>query len=75
MTEKPPRLIDSPGGYAGWVADLKTRIASAQQRAAFAVFRGSVEDVEEFRKAGGKVAAVRSGFVNVVIKGKRREDV
>jgi predicted nuclease of restriction endonuclease-like (RecB) superfamily len=34
-----PSLIDTPTGYADWLADLKTRIHTAQQRAALAVNR------------------------------------
>lgn len=37
MSDKPVRLIPAPSGYADWLADLKTRIHSAQQRAALAV--------------------------------------
>ncbi len=42
MTQDSPRpisLIAPPGGYAEWLAELKTRIHSAQQRAALAVNR------------------------------------
>ena len=45
MTPKPPgsdtpaALIETPGGYADWLAELKLRIHSAQQRAALAVNR------------------------------------
>lgn len=35
----PPALADTPTGYADWLADLKTRILAAQQRAALAVNR------------------------------------
>ena len=35
----PTALIDPPGGYADWLAELKTRIHTAQQRAALAVNR------------------------------------
>ena len=37
--ERPVSLISAPSGYADWLADLKTRIHSAQQRAALAVNR------------------------------------
>ena len=45
MTPKPPSsdtpaaLIETPGGYADWLAELKLRIHTAQQRAALAVNR------------------------------------
>jgi predicted nuclease of restriction endonuclease-like (RecB) superfamily len=41
MTEpqKPVRLTPPPAGYADWLTELKTRIHSAQQRAALAVNR------------------------------------
>jgi hypothetical protein len=32
----PVSLIDAPSGYADWLIDLKSRIHSAQQRAALA---------------------------------------
>ena len=38
-TDIPAALIDPPSGYADWLADLKTRIHTAQQRAAQAVNR------------------------------------
>lgn len=34
---KAPALSDQPEGYAPWLADLKSRIHAAQQRAAIAV--------------------------------------
>lgn len=39
MTDKPISLTPTPQGYADWLADLKGRIHSAQQRAALAVNR------------------------------------
>lgn len=39
MSERPVGLIDPPVGYADWLADLKGRIHSAQQRATLAVNR------------------------------------
>lgn len=39
MSEKPAGLIEPPTGYADWLADLKGRIHSAQQRATLAVNR------------------------------------
>ncbi len=39
MTDRPASLTTPPEGYADWLADLKTRIHSAQQRAALAVNR------------------------------------
>lgn len=39
MPERPASLTTPPDGYAPWLAELKTRIHSAQQRAALAVNR------------------------------------
>lgn len=39
MTEPPASLIPPPTGYTDWLAELKTRIHTAQQRAALAVNR------------------------------------
>lgn len=39
MSENPIRLTEQPAGYADWLADLKTRIHTAQQRATLAVNR------------------------------------
>ena len=39
MSDKPVSLIQTPTGYADWLADLKTRIHSAQQRATLSVNR------------------------------------
>ena len=38
-TETPVALIATPAGYADWLAELKTRIHAAQQRATLAVNR------------------------------------
>ncbi len=39
MSDKPVSLVSTPEGYADWLGDLKTRIHTAQQRAALAVNR------------------------------------
>jgi predicted nuclease of restriction endonuclease-like (RecB) superfamily len=39
MSDKPVSLIQPPEGYANWLAELKSRIHSAQQRATMAVNR------------------------------------
>ena len=39
MTDRPASLTPAPEGYADWLTELKTRIHSAQQRAALAVNR------------------------------------
>ncbi|GHT84315.1 hypothetical protein AGMMS49960_08660 [Betaproteobacteria bacterium] len=39
MTDNPTNLTPPPEGYADWLADLKTRIQTAQQRATLAVNR------------------------------------
>lgn len=39
MPEQPTSLTPGPEGYADWLADLKTRIQTAQLRAALAVNR------------------------------------
>lgn len=38
-TDIPAALIAPPNGYTDWLADLRTRIQTAQQRAALAVNR------------------------------------
>nr|WP_311527382.1 PDDEXK nuclease domain-containing protein [uncultured Ralstonia sp.] len=43
MREKPVKLDTAPEGYADWLIALKTRIHTAQQRAALAVNRELVE--------------------------------
>ena len=42
MTEPPASLTPTPAGYADWLVELKTRIHTAQQRAALAVNRQMV---------------------------------
>ncbi|GAB3061016.1 hypothetical protein GCM10027079_29440 [Sediminivirga luteola] len=37
MADQTPSLTPPPEGYAYWLADLKSEIYAAQQRAAFAV--------------------------------------
>ncbi len=39
MSDLPAGLTTPPEGYADWLADLKSRIQSAQQRATLAVNR------------------------------------
>ena len=39
MSDQPISLVPTPEGYADWLLDLKTRIHTAQQRAALAVNR------------------------------------
>lgn len=39
MSDKPAKLMAAPEGYADWLAELKGRIHTAQQRAALAVNR------------------------------------
>ncbi len=39
MSDQPASLTPAPAGYADWLAELKTRIHTAQQRAALAVNR------------------------------------
>ncbi len=39
MSERPVRLIEPPAGYADWLAELKTRIHTAQHQAARAANR------------------------------------
>ena len=33
LTETPAAFMTTPGGYADWLAELKTRIHTVQQRA------------------------------------------
>ena len=42
MSDQPVSLTPTPEGYADWLLDLKTRIYTAQQRAALAVNREMV---------------------------------
>ena len=42
MSERPIAITAPPAGYADWLAELKIRIHSAQQRAALAVNREPV---------------------------------
>ena len=42
MSDQPISLVPTPEGYADWLRDLKTRIHTAQQRAALAVNRDLV---------------------------------
>jgi predicted nuclease of restriction endonuclease-like (RecB) superfamily len=39
MSDNPAPLTEPPEGYAAWIAELKTRIQTARQRAAFALNR------------------------------------
>ena len=39
MSDQPASLAPAPAGYADWLLELKTRIHTAQQRAALAVNR------------------------------------
>ena len=39
MDNQPPSISPPPQGYADWLAELKTRIHNAQQRATLAVNR------------------------------------
>jgi hypothetical protein len=43
MSDQPISLVPTPEGYADWLRDLKTRIHTAQQRAALAVNRELVQ--------------------------------
>jgi predicted nuclease of restriction endonuclease-like (RecB) superfamily len=43
MNERPVLLTEPPEGYSGWLADLKSRIHTAQQRASLAVNREMVQ--------------------------------
>ncbi len=43
MSDRPPSLTPPPAGYTDWLAELKGRIHSAQQRAALAVNRELVQ--------------------------------
>jgi len=43
MSDKPLKLTPAPEGYSNWLADLKSRIHTAQQRAALAVNRELVQ--------------------------------
>lgn len=43
MSDSPISLSEAPDGYSGWLAELKTRIQTAQQRATLAVNRELVQ--------------------------------
>lgn len=43
MSDRPVSLVTAPEGYANWLSELKSRIHSAQQRAALAVNRELVQ--------------------------------
>lgn len=45
-SSKPVSLTTPPAGYVDWLAELKTRIHSAQQRAALAANLPSIERIE-----------------------------
>lgn len=57
MSENPVQLTPAPSGYADWLADLKDRIHTAQQRAALAVNR---ELVLLYWHIGGDILARQS---------------
>lgn len=57
MSEKPVQLTPAPSGYADWLADLKDRIHTAQQRATLAVNR---ELVLLYWHIGGDILARQS---------------
>ena len=50
---RPPSLTTPPAGYADWLAELKTRIHSAQQRSALAVNRELVLSLRDSAKPMG----------------------
>jgi hypothetical protein len=54
MTDKPVGLTPPPEGYADWLAELKGRIHTAQQRATLAVNR---ELVLLYRQIGRDILA------------------
>ena len=45
MSDQPANLTPPPQGYAEWLAELKTRIHTAQQRATLAVNHGLADDL------------------------------
>lgn len=54
MTERPLALTEGPEGYADWLADLKSRIHVAQQRATLAV---NVELIQLYWQIGRDILA------------------
>lgn len=65
MSDRPASLTPPPIGYADWLAELKTRIHGAQQRAALAVNRELVRlywqigrDILERQRREGRGAKV-----------------
>ena len=61
MTERPTSLTPPPAGYTDWLAELKTRIHSAQQRAALAVNRELVGCTGKLAATSWSVKAARAG--------------
>lgn len=70
MTDKPTSLTPTPQGYADWLADLKGRIHTAQQRATLAVNR---ELVGLYWQIGRDILArqAEQGWGSKVISGWR----
>jgi hypothetical protein len=60
MSEWPAGLAPAPYGYADWLADLKTLIYKAQQRARLAVNR---ELVLLYRQIGRDILALQAAQV------------
>ena len=61
-TETPAALIATPAGYADWLAELKTRIHTVQQRATLAVNRELIARFE--RKIAATLARVWGEEIN-----------
>ena len=59
MSTRPVSLTEAPAGYTDWLSELKSRIHTAQQRAALAVNR---ELVLLYWQAGHPVAASATGL-------------
>jgi len=57
MTETPIALTEAPGGYAAWLAEVKSRIYTAQQQATLAVNR---ELLLLYRQIGRDILARQS---------------
>ena len=61
MSDRPASLTPPPEGYADWLADLKGRIHTAQQRATLAVNRELVLLLAHRTRHPGAAGAARLG--------------
>ncbi len=65
MIENPVSLTTQPEGYADWLAELKARILSAQQRATLAVNRES-----SILNEPGEASVIKRDLITAFLPGK-----